>query len=285
MGFYVGNEYHIVRAEEMDLFTSFIGATMFIFQGLYTRRLIKAKVKEDFSIIVEEALNEKIEIIKIPTIQDVEKLRLDFTNKESVFNYYMHTTENYDLYKKDKIYNALDRLFIDLDRNSHKYFQIRLIKDFFNDLQANIQDYLLIEKYKECLENPKNITLAVDENQGEHTLENLINNDIIYAKLINGLKKIEFIDNEGNIIPSQRVRTDVAILFIKLLEVKFSNIKNLPEPEIIRIMKNSFGTFAKVKYFNGLKNENLHLDPDLDKKITKNKIFYDKLKFIDAIDN
>lgn len=286
MGFYVGKEYHIVRADEMDLFSLMIGNVLFIFQGLYTIKHIKAKVKQNFSKIADEALNEKFEILNLPTLQDIEKLRLDFNNKESVFNYYIHTTENYNLYKKDKIYNTLDRLYADLEQNNHKYFQRQLIKDFFTDLKINIQHYLRIEFYKECLENPENLILTIDDKVIDQTLQDLIDNDVIYTKLIKGLKDIEFLDNEGQIIMDrERVPTDIAILFIKLLEVKFSNLRNFINPELKQIMQNTFGISPKVKYFNTLRNLQLSHNIDSAKKRNNNEKFYDKLKFIDAIDN
>ena len=111
MGYYSGKDYHIFRADELDLFAILYAYAYFGFQKLYNNRLIKIKIKKDFEQVLNKVLLKQTEIPEILEFHEVEKLRLDFNNKESVFAFYLKSIDSYSISEKDKMYYTIELLF------------------------------------------------------------------------------------------------------------------------------------------------------------------------------
>ena len=278
MGYYEGNDYYIIDSNELDFFTTVYAQAYFLLQKLYTNKRIKIKITKDFEHILKDVLSKKIEIPEIPQLHNLEKLRLDFNNKESVFVYYLISTESYSLSIKDRMYYTLELLFKDIDSNKNKYFTMRLIQDFFNELEENIEHYLYLEKYKEYFKEP--IALANDkvDDVKDKKLEDYINNKEIFQKLMKGLVEIDFLNDQGTPIKSRRLASDLALLFIKLDNSKITSIK-YTDLQMIEIIKNTFEKEIKKSRYNKLKQ--IEIDSNVGSK--PDKAFYEKLSFIDTI--
>ena len=232
-----------------------------------------------------KSLKREIKIPRNPKIHEFEKLRLNFYSKEAVFNYLMKNLIDYDMIPEDKFFSVIDTVCKEIKKRNNRYFAFKIIKDLFADLEENMVDYLVLSEYKKHLEFPDKKQSQITDTLKSKSLKDLITDPDYYEKLKEGLVRINLIDDKFlPILENNRLKSDLAILFVKLNDTQIIKLSNVDDSVIVSIIENTFKVNLTSKFYNKIKNEKLVVN-SLEDKLKSNQKFYKKLNFIDSINN
>ncbi|MFI8380600.1 hypothetical protein [Leeuwenhoekiella sp. NPDC079379] len=282
MGFYNNGEYYIVEKSEPDLIEFILSLKYFISNGLFSLKKVKSKIQRDYYEIIENIDFENINVPKKISVNEYEKQRFKYDMKESVFVYYIKSLSDYNLKNIDAFNAALNLLFRDIDLNSSKYFQKEIIEDFFKDLENNMNQYNFLIEYKKNLDNFNSKSDTKRQIISDQTLQSYFNDNSKYEKLIDGLIEVGLLNKEKKLIESHRIKSDLAVLIIKLNDSKIINTYNLSNAETVKLIKNTFGISPSSANYNKISNKKLK-EINLQGSKSNDKEFYEKLNFIDSL--